>query len=107
MKKTGRCPNCSCTRMFVVDQVRQPEHDSSNTIIRMNVTTAAIHSAAVGLTDNNMYRAAIGSFEIWVCSACGLTEWYARDATEALELLAKYGDHGVRVVEHRDDGPFR
>lgn len=83
----------------MIDQVTQPAHDSINTIVKMNVTTAAIYSGSVGLKDENMYRAAIGSFEIWVCSNCGKTEWYATDATEALELLAKYGNHGVRVIE--------
>jgi hypothetical protein len=83
----------------VVDEVKQPAQDSINGIVKMHVTTAAIYSASVGLTDDNTYRAAIGSFEIWVCSACGLTEWYARDAVKALELLAKHGGHGVRVVE--------
>ncbi len=91
----------------MIDEVGQPAQDSINGIVKMHVTTAGIYSGAVGLDDDNAYRAAIGTFEIWVCSSCGLTEWYARDAIKALELLAKYGGHGVRVVERPGDPPYR
>lgn len=91
----------------MIDEVGQPAHDSSNRIVKMNVTTAEIYARAVGLDDDNNYRAAIGGFELWVCSTCGLTEWYARDAMKALELLAKYGGHGVRIVERPGDPPYR
>lgn len=107
MKASGRCSNCSCTRLFVIDRVTQPAQESINTIVNFHVTTAATYAAGVGLDDDNPYRAAIGSFEIWVCSSCGLTEWYARDANRALELLAKMGTQGVRIVEQPSSGPFR
>lgn len=106
MKTSGRCPKCACARLLVVDEVHQPHYDSSNVVLPMHVTTAEVAASAIGLDDRNPRRAAIGTFEIWVCSACGLTEWYARDATAALERLADMG-MGVRIVERRDPGPYR
>jgi predicted nucleic-acid-binding Zn-ribbon protein len=42
MKSSGACPKCACTKIYVVDEVRQPDHDSSNGITTLNVSTFAI-----------------------------------------------------------------
>jgi len=108
MKSSGHCPKCACGKLYVIDEMRQPSHDSPNGIVPFNVTTFAVPARAVGLYDSNGYRAAVGRFEAWVCASCGLTEWYAKDFAEALEAAAKHPKRlDVRVVESASNGPFR
>lgn len=106
MKASGQCPKCGCTRLYVVHPVSQPAHDSINIVVPMAVTCADVPSPAVGGTDDNMHRAEIGRFETWICSACGLTEWYARNVKTAFEALARMSPH-VRVVERGAKEPYR
>ena len=108
MKTNHACPKCGTTKLYVVDEVRQPAHDSSNVIVKMSVTTASVPALDVGLRDDNIHRAAIGSFEAWICSSCGFTEWYAKDFVEAFEKLTRLGRKvHVRVVERPQGTPFR
>lgn len=106
MKATGRCPKCSCARLYVVHHVSQPAHHCINAVAPLSVTCAEVPSADVGGTDGNEYRADIGRFDAWVCSACGLTEWYAQGFAPAFDALAKQGRH-VRVVERPTNEPYR
>ncbi|MBK7400817.1 MAG: hypothetical protein IPJ34_32335 [Myxococcales bacterium] len=105
MKTTETCPKCECRRLFVIEQVTQAVHDARN-VVPMNVTTLAMASAYAGVADDNQTRAGIGSFEAWVCSKCGYTEWYARDAVTALDWYVARKGPGVRVVD-REGEPYR
>lgn len=108
MKSSGHCPKCACGKLYVIDEMRQPSHDSPNGIIPFNVTTFAVPSAEVGVAENNNYRAAVGTFEAWVCANCGLTELYAKNFVEAFELAARLSQRvHVRIVESPTAGPFR
>ncbi len=106
MKSSGRCPKCSCARLYVVEGVRQPAHDSINQIHPMNVTCAAIPAADVGIGDGNIHRAAIGSFDAWICADCGFTEWYAKDFARAFEKLVRLG-RNVHVRVATPSSPYR
>jgi len=108
MKTSQRCPKCACTKLYVVDEVRQPAHDSINLIVPMHVTTAALPTDDLGLPDSNPHRSAIGRFEAWICSECGYTEWYAKDFAATFEKMLELGRRvHVRVVETTSDEPYR
>jgi predicted nucleic-acid-binding Zn-ribbon protein len=106
--KTGACPKCACTKLYVVDEVRQPNLEYANTIHPLYVSTFAIPASEVGVTTGNTHRTMVGTFEAWICSSCGLTEWYAKDVGEAFERLLALGRKvHVRVVERQGGTPFR
>jgi hypothetical protein len=52
-----------------------------------------------GTTQRTTERMLAGSFEVWICSACGLTGWYAHGANETLALLAHMEDSGVAMID--------
>lgn len=108
MKVSGSCSKCACTKLYVVDEVRQPAHDSPNGIVPLTVTTLAVPAPDLGLRDSNTYRAAVGHFEAWVCSSCGFTEWYAQEFGPAFELALKLTQRvHVRIVERAAGEPYR
>lgn len=108
MKSSGQCPKCACTKLYVVDEVRQPDHDSINMIVPFSVTCAEVPAADVGVRDGNVRRAAMGRYEAWICSSCGFAEWYATNVNEAFERLLKLGRRvHVRVAERPAATPFR
>jgi predicted nucleic-acid-binding Zn-ribbon protein len=47
-----------------------------------------------------------GTFEAWVCAACGFTEYYAKDINEALSVLARIPSSGVSCFDG-DQTPYR
>jgi predicted nucleic-acid-binding Zn-ribbon protein len=107
MKLTHRCPKCACPKLYVVPRVRQPHADRGASIQPLRVTCVPLPVDQVpGASGGNTLRVEIGTFEAWICSACGLTEWYAMNAVEALEHLAKL-DNDVRVVEDIPATPYR
>jgi predicted nucleic-acid-binding Zn-ribbon protein len=106
MKKTGSCPKCGCTRLYVIPKVAQPDHDSSNLVHEMSVTAVRVPSEHVpGCQIESEYRSAIGHLEMWICSACNLAEWYAINVNQALDALVGYGL--AHLVEKPQAGPFR
>jgi len=107
MKLTHRCPKCACTKVYVIPRVHQPHHERNGTAVLFRVTTIPVPLDQVpGASGGNPQRAEIGTFEAWICSACGLTEWYAMNAAQALEHLARL-DNDVRVVEATAEAPYR
>jgi hypothetical protein len=49
-----------------------------------------------------------GDFEVWICAACGLTEWYAHNMNEELRALAASGAQGIQWIDTTGQrGPFR
>jgi predicted nucleic-acid-binding Zn-ribbon protein len=109
MKSTGACPKCACKKMYVVNEVRQPETDSSNGIVPLRVSTFAIAADEIGVATGNSLRTTVGTFEAWICASCGLTEWYAKDVGEAFARILALGRKvHVRVVEQPPSAtPFR
>lgn len=108
MKTSGRCPKCECGKLYVIDEVSQPAHDSVNIIVPLSVTTLDVPASDVGLPSSNGYRAAIGHFQAWICSSCGLTEWYAKDVVDAFERALTLGARvDVRVATRPASEPYR
>ena len=106
--KTGACPKCACTKIYVVDEVRQPNLEYGNTIYPLQVTTFAIPASELGVENGNEHRSMVGTFEAWICSSCGLTEWYAKNFAETFDRVLAMGRKvHVRVVERGTGTPFR
>ena len=106
--KTGVCPKCACTKIYVVDEVRQPDHDSANVIHPLRVSTFALSASELGVPIGNEHRTPVGSFEAWICASCGLTELYAKNFAETFERILALGRKvHVRVVEQAASTPFR
>lgn len=106
--KTGACPKCACTKLYVVAEVRQPDHDSANVIVPLHVSTFALPADEVGVSTGNSHRTMVGGFEAWICSSCGFTEWYAKDVNAAFDRILALGRKvHVRVEERPGGPPFR
>lgn len=63
-----------------------------------HVTTVKYPKKDTGAAEGTRHLSAVGTFETWICAACGFTEWYAQDAAELLDRLARIPGSGVRVV---------
>jgi predicted nucleic-acid-binding Zn-ribbon protein len=100
MKSNGACPKCACKKLYVVEEVRQPDTDSLDVIVPLRVSTFAIAADEIGIATGNGHRTMVGTFEAWICASCGLTEWYAKNFGEAFERILALGRKvHVRVVE--------
>jgi predicted nucleic-acid-binding Zn-ribbon protein len=109
MRANQQCPKCRCRKFLVVDEVQQPMPTYANDRLQwdaapMGVTTKQLEvkKQLLGLMKTRQTEPA-GRFEAWVCAACGLTEWYAKDLWELAELADANGS-GVRLVD-ADAGP--
>lgn len=106
--KSGSCPKCACTKIYVVDEVRQADLSSSNGIYPLNVSTFALAADELGVRTGNQHRTTVGTFEAWICASCGLTEWYAKDFAETFDRILALGRKvHVRTVERAAGTPFR
>lgn len=97
MKTSGACPKCSCAKLYVVEEVTQPDNESSNSTVPFFMQAARLSQRDTGVTEGTSYRSQVGKFETWICSGCGFTEWYAKDLNE-IGLLARHWGGGIRVV---------
>lgn len=93
MRNTLACPKCSCRQLFVVEKVQQP--DGAEAGGYPLVVTYDVADPKNWL--RRRYEA--GYFEAWVCTACGFTELYARDANAMLGAMAQSPDSRVRFVD--------
>jgi predicted nucleic-acid-binding Zn-ribbon protein len=106
MRTQSRCPKCSGTKLYVCEN-QQPESDSSNGISAFRVIAVPISQDDTGAKDGSSYRTHVGSYETWICAACGYTEWYAKDDEHLLEKLSKIRNSGVRFVDGSAKAPYR
>jgi predicted nucleic-acid-binding Zn-ribbon protein len=85
------CPSCGCRRIVHSPSVLDRSDSGRGTL---------------ALIQPSVWRdAGMGEFETYVCSACGFTEWYVKDA----EDLEKHGEP-FRVLDGYEpggDGPYR
>lgn len=102
MKRSGQCIKCNHTRLWIVDEVKQPDVDSSNRAWSMAVTSHEVdfRKRPRGSNEN---RISAGSFQVIVCAGCGYTEWYASDFDRLKDIP------GARLVgdDKSDAGPYR
>jgi predicted nucleic-acid-binding Zn-ribbon protein len=67
-----------------------------------------VHVLAYTTVTGSQHKIQAGRFEAWVCADCGFTEWYAKNANEALAQMAAIPNCGVRLIDTTPQrGPFR
>ncbi|WP_437926972.1 hypothetical protein WMF37_49415 [Sorangium sp. So ce291] len=107
MKNSRQCPKCQSRKLWVVEKVEQPLCDSGGTK-PLCVTSGDV---LTGNTDDEGPAIApvhAGFFEAWICALCGFTEWYARDANQALARLASHVRPRVHYIDGEAAGtPYR
>lgn len=91
MKGKRICPGCGCRKILHSPQVLDR---GAGTAEPLAVAQRSIWSGK-----------GVGEFEIFICSECGLSEFYVKDPSRLLE-------HGKRVkllqgLEPDKDGPYR
>ncbi|MEV4139265.1 hypothetical protein AB0J72_44760 [Dactylosporangium sp. NPDC049742] len=74
-----------------------PEPDNRNVVdVLPAVARWASGSADGGSTGK---RIEAGRFEVWICAACGYTEWYALQVNEMLAWLSRNTSSGVHYYD--------
>ncbi|WP_437755344.1 hypothetical protein [Sorangium sp. So ce1389] len=101
MKNSRQCPKCQSRKLWVVQRVEQPDSEYSKTN-PLHVTSQYVLTGNTEPVGAATALVKAGSFETWICALCGFTEWYARDANQALAQLAS--QPGARV-HYLDGGP--
>jgi predicted nucleic-acid-binding Zn-ribbon protein len=101
MRTTATCPKCSGTKI-VVDELRQ---------IAPGVNARPVPALAWETNSGPLGAPEVkqvGSFEAWICAACGYTEFYAKYLWDIDKLAAERPDD-VRIVHgiNPQRGPFR
>jgi predicted nucleic-acid-binding Zn-ribbon protein len=106
MRTTQRCPKCQGTKLYVCEN-RQPDWHSSSRVRPLSVTAVELSTEDTGGREGTAFRTHGGTYETWICAACGYTEWYAEDREGLLERLSQMANGSVRVVESGAVSPFR
>lgn len=91
MKAQSRCPACGCQRLIFAQNVLD-RSDSGRQ--KLSVAQPSVWRTR-----------GVGEFEVFICSSCGLTEWYVKRPEELEEEEELF-----RVIEGPDsgkDGPYR
>jgi predicted nucleic-acid-binding Zn-ribbon protein len=106
MRESETCPKCRSRKLFVVKEVGNEHADYAKTV-PLPVAVVTLPTGG-GLLGGSAKVVQAGRFEAWVCSKCGLTEWYAHDLEEIARLAET--SSGVRVIDHEAEtgaGPYR
>ncbi|MGK3990109.1 hypothetical protein WME99_44105 [Sorangium sp. So ce136] len=106
MRATRQCPKCGGSKLYVCEN-RQPDEQSSNTILCFRVATVPVSAKTVGTKQGTPHRTEVGAFQTWICAACGFTEWYALDPEALLGKLAAMPGSGVQVLDTPPPKPYR
>ncbi len=92
MRGQTRCPACGCRRIMHAREVL----DRGDGDMRQKLA----------LAKPSYWRAkVVGEFEVYLCTACGLVEWYAKDLHEV-----KVDGKIFRIIEGEEsgqNGPYR
>ncbi len=98
MKATQRCPKCGGKKLWLIDPFRVPSDTAGGQ--EMFVVPHQSTGGWVSLRANP-----VGSFELFLCAACGYSELYAKSFAE----LEARPDGSVRLLDMTDPkaGPFR
>jgi len=92
MRGQTRCPACGCRKILFASKVLDRGDGDAR--------------EKMALAKPSFWRGKIvGQFEVCVCTACGLVEWYAKDVHEV-----EIDGTDFRIVEGQEpgrDGPYR
>ena len=89
MRGQLRCPCCGCRRIFRSNRVLDRSDSGRKPL---SLVQPSVWSSR-----------GVGELEAYVCSDCGLVEWYVAD----LEQLAEHSQHFEVLEGPGDDGPYR
>ncbi|GAB3847891.1 hypothetical protein GCM10027610_068580 [Dactylosporangium cerinum] len=80
---------------------RRPRHAPRHRIHQRPHSPARSHPVVLrrGKQRGSGKRVEAGRFEVWICAACGYTEWYAHEVNEALAWLTQNPHSGVRYYD--------
>jgi len=106
VRASQRCPKCHGENLYVCEN-HQPDEDCSNLTHPFRVTAVQLSTEETGGKHGTSHRTHVGTYETWICAACGYTEWYAVDKEGLLERLAKIRNSGVRLVRPPAKPPYR
>lgn len=100
VKKTQRCVKCQGQRLWVIERFRIPGEYLGG--VELPVVVNQEEPAKFFAMSRAMPQ---GSFELWVCEACGYSEFWAK----GLSGLRENPEAGVRLVDTtpQPSGPFR
>jgi predicted nucleic-acid-binding Zn-ribbon protein len=94
MKKTLVCPKCEGRVLWRIESMRLPANDQQTLKAAISGAPAKlpihVRSAWSGFASQ-------GGFEVFICKACGFTEWYAH----GLEELSPDEKNGVQLIDNR------
>jgi predicted nucleic-acid-binding Zn-ribbon protein len=88
MRFTQKCSKCTGKRFGVIDEFVQPNADYN----RPNAF------APVTFQHARDHMRTLGKFEVWICLACGYTEFYAKELGD-VEAVAKQHPDQLRVID--------
>lgn len=90
MRAQLRCPDCGGRKLAHSPQVNDGDQGRY----------------ALGLAQPSIWRSKrVGEFEVYLCTECGLAEWYVKDARN---LVDEHPQFFKRVETPKDDGtPYR
>ncbi|MDB4932071.1 MAG: hypothetical protein JWM10_4555 [Myxococcaceae bacterium] len=100
MKRTQRCPKCTGQRLWVIEKFRVPGESAEGVPLPV-----VPHQERAGGRFTLGRATPQGSFNLWLCAACGYSELWAEDVAGLRHDPAA----GVRLVDSGTDagGPFR
>jgi predicted nucleic-acid-binding Zn-ribbon protein len=103
MRTTATCPKCS-GKKIVVTELRH-----TNNVGEVGERIDAIPVVGIRVRRSLTWDTkVVGTFESWICAACGYTELYAKDLGD-VDKLAAERPTDVRIVDAAVParGPFR
>ena len=99
MKRNQVCPKCASKKLWIVNEVRRPLSDRNPATEPLYAARVSdVPSEETGFWAASSKRVDAGTFEIWICAGCGLTEWYAKDFEEKFARLAALPNPEVRRI---------
>lgn len=96
MKHNKTCPACQHTSFFVINPVKSPDYEYSNTFEPIGIAGVYGPTGESGLLGPKKARQVV-TLEAWVCQGCGLTSFFAND----LELLGQIASKSATIHVER------
>ncbi|NUP06772.1 MAG: hypothetical protein HOW73_12020 [Polyangiaceae bacterium] len=100
--KNGVCPKCESSEIYVVDELKIPNYEYSNSVVPLTLTAHYGETGETGfLGSAKMERVGI-NLRALVCGDCAFTEVYV-DNLDRLKKFAAQRQGGVRRYKPEAD----